>query len=232
MGKKLGFLLALLGTAAIILAGILAAVHWIGTDAKLYYELQMDAQILPDAGISEQDLVRLDEALANCLKGDPDALGGDEPLMATVSGMEQPAFNAREQQHMEDCRKLFELLRTVLKISAIAGPAAFILGAVLCRNRRRVRLAAWLAPLILLIPMGGFAAWAALDFNGAFNFFHRLLFTNDLWLLDPRTDLLIRLCPASMFQSMGIRIGILSLIAALAVPTAVTICTSENKERK
>jgi len=95
-------------------------------------------------------------------------------------------------------------------------------GAYLLQNRKKARRCAWLAPLVLLAPLGAFALWAAVDFDGAFTFFHRLLFTNDLWLLDPRTDLLIRICPQSMFAAMGLRIALLSLggmagVTALAV---------------
>lgn len=239
MRGKLGFALVMLGVFSIILAGILAAVDWIGTDEALYYELQMEAGVLETAGISEEDLIVLDGALADCLKGDPNAfdVGPDErsmrwPLSVEVFGQVQPAFNERERTHMEDCRQLFILLRRVRDVVMIAGPVLLILGALLCWNRGRVRWAAWIAPLALLIPLGAFAIWAAADFDSAFNFFHKLLFTNDLWLLDPRTDLLIRLCPASMFMSMGVRIGILSLTAMLAAPAAVSICTSESKERE
>ena len=67
--------------------------------------------------------------------------------------------------------------------------------------------------------------------NSAFNFFHEVLFTNDLWLLDYRTDLLIRLCPASMFMNMGVRIGIYSLIWTLLILILTTVFTRVKKER-
>ena len=48
--------------------------------------------------------------------------------------------------------------------------------------------------------------WALADFDGLFVTFHRLAFTNDGWLLDPRTDLLIRLMPVNFFITLGTRI--------------------------
>ena len=68
----------------------------------------------------------------------------------------------------------------------------------------------------LLIPLGAFALWAATDFDSAFTFFHHLLFTNDLWLLNPETDLLIRICPQEMFMQMGIRIAGMSALQMLS----------------
>ena len=239
MRRNWGFALALLGTVCCILAGVLAAVNWIGTDDALYYRLQMKENVLDAAGIAGEDLRVLDAALADCLRGEWNVFPGDSDEASSISSVElevfrelQPAFNERELTHMEDCRQLFVLLRQARNALLIAGALMLLLGALLCWNRKRVRLAAWIAPLVLLIPLGAFAAWAAMDFNSAFNFFHRLLFTNDFWLLDPRTDLLIRICPAGMFMNMGAQIGLLGLIAALSVPTAIGILTSKEEERE
>lgn len=217
-------LLTALGFCAVMLAGVLAVFHGVGTDAGLYHALQMEAGILDEAGISEADLIRLDEALAACLKGDAHALDG---LTVEVFGQEQPAFNDRELQHMEDCRQLFILLRRAIAVSAAVGACALAVGIRSLRDRRKVRRAAWIAPLILLVPLGIFAIWAAADFNAAFNFFHEMLFTNDLWLLDPRTDLLIRICPQSMFMGMAVRIGALGLMWMAIVAGMAAVCTRE-----
>lgn len=45
--------------------------------------------------------------------------------------------------------------------------------------------------------------WALLDFNSLFVLMHRLLFTNDLWLMDPQTDLIISLMPQAFFTAMA-----------------------------
>ena len=229
MSGRVGAGLCLAGFVLVILAGILGTVQIVGTDAGLYHELQMSAGILGFAGISEEDLIRLDSALADCLRGDAGALAELDEI--EVRGEMQPPFNETEQIHMEDCRRLFVLLRRVLTAAAVAGAAMLALGVRMCGERRRIRQAAWIAPLVLAIPLGAFAVWAAADFNSAFNFFHEMLFTNDLWLLNPRTDLLIRICPQSMFMNMGLRIGLMSLAWTLAVPLVATLITATKKER-
>lgn len=228
MKKLIGFGSCLLGFACIVFAGVLAAVHIVGTDAELYHFLQMKAGILERAGISEVDLIRLDTALAEYLSGDASALN----LSATVFGRPQPAFNQRELIHMADCLKLFELLRTVMTGTAALGAAFIPCGIYLLWEKRKIRLAAWLSPLAIIVPLGLLAIWAAMDFNAAFNFFHEILFTNDLWLLNPATDLLIRICPASMFMAMGVRIGLLALAWALFVPVLTIAVSAFAKERK
>ena len=208
---KCGAIGLTLGLVALMLILILTAVHTVGTDGELYYRLQTKAGILPAAGITDDELRRLDHRMAAYLGGDAAALEDDPP------------FNDREMAHMADCFRLFALLR---KVRARLAPWEVLLiagGAWLLQDRRHARRCAWLSPLILLVPLGAFAIWAAVDFDGAFVFFHRLLFTNDLWLLDPRTDLLIRICPESMFAAMGLRIALWSVVVLLGVPALATV---------
>ena len=202
-----------LGFAALDVILLLSAVHIVGTDGSLYYTEQMKAGILPEAGICDAALRTLDGSLAQYLSGDAGALQPGDP------------FNEREMAHMADCYSLFELLR---KVRSRLIPWAIVLilgGAYVLRDRRRIRLCAWLAPLILLLPLGAFALYAALNFDAVFTLFHEVLFSNDLWLLDPQTDLLIRICPESMFMDMGMRIAAYSLAGMLAVSTIATVLT-------
>jgi len=209
----LGAIGLVLGLVALMLILILTAVHGVGTDADLYFKLQRQYGVLSDAGVTEGELRDIDGRMADYLRGNVGPL------------TENPPFNDREMAHMADCLRLFALLR---KVRSRLAPWAVLLivgGAYLLRDRKRIRLCAWLSPLILLLPLGAFAIYAVADFDAAFTFFHKVLFTNDLWLLDPRTDLLIRICPASMFMHMGVRIAVCSLIGIVAVSAVATLLT-------
>ena len=59
------------------------------------------------------------------------------------------------------------------------------------------------------------AVWAAIDFESIFVLFHKVAFSNDLWLLDPRSSMLIRLMPTSFFVEWVVLIGIVWLIMML-----------------
>ena len=211
--RRAGTIALLLGFIVLYFIIVLTAIHAVGTDDGLYYSEQMKAGILPEAGIAEADLRALDQQLADYLRGHETALTPGDP------------FNEREMAHMKDCFDLFDLLR---KVRSRLIPWAVLLivgGAYVLRDRRRIRLCAWLSPLILILPLGAFAIYAVADFDAAFTLFHKALFTNDLWLLDPATDLLIRICPASMFMDMGILIAVCSLIGMLAVSAIATLLT-------
>lgn len=207
-----------LGLAILYLLMLLTATHRVGTDAGLYYREQIEAGILPEAGIDEAALKALDGRLADYLKGDAAALEDDPP------------FNDREMTHMRDCYALFSLLRRV-RARLIPWAIVLILGGLwILRDPRRLRRCFVIAPLVWLIPLGLFALYAAVDFDRAFALFHHILFRNDLWLLDPRTDLLIRICPATMFMHMGIRIGLYTLAGVGAVTAAALILTRQKGE--
>ena len=56
---------------------------------------------------------------------------------------------------------------------------------------------------------------AAINFDVFFTKFHEVLFTNDLWLLDPNEDYIICLLPEKIFMTYGIRIIIAMLISII-----------------
>lgn len=78
-------------------------------------------------------------------------------------------------------------------------------------------LRAWGKALVggaaLFLGLAGLLALiCALDFNRAFIAFHHLFFTNDLWLLDPATDLMIRLLPETFFAQVAGRAALLAVL--------------------
>ena len=163
--KTIGAIGLTLGLIALMLLCTLTALHAVGTDDRLYHSEQTAAGVLPLSGLPGDGLRRVDAALAAYLAGDESALqagGGTEcALEVEVFGAKAPAFNAREMAHMRDCFRLFKLLR---KVRGRLIPWAILLtvgGAYLLRDRRRIRLCAWLSPVLLLVPLGAFAAWAA-----------------------------------------------------------------------
>ena len=59
-------------------------------------------------------------------------------------------------------------------------------------------------------------------FSALFSQFHFLSFSNDLWMLDPRTDRLIQLFPLGFFFDAALRIAV-QTVALGAVVFAVSM---------
>lgn len=72
----------------------------------------------------------------------------------------------------------------------------------------------------------------SIDFTSCFTLFHKLFFTNNLWIFDPETDYMIRMLPEGFFSDMVIRVGVI-FIVLLAVPgvAAVVYNWKWKKER-
>lgn len=243
MKKRIIKFLDVLLWPVLALIVILSFVEDVGLDRHLYFEEQLKAGVVKTVGISEEDLWKLDTRLFLCLKGEDDwneewdLQDGREPLNVVVNGVRQTAFNEREVQHLLDCQQLFDLLFAaqialrivivVLIISTKLLPHTWKI-----EENRLTEKHIWIGSLAILAPIAILALWAVVDFSSAFTFFHKLLFTNDLWLLDPRTDLLINICPSSMFANMGLRIAVRSCAVLLGFPLLVTIVSRIFDKRK
>ena len=124
----------------------------------------------------------------------------------TVNGIEYAAFNQKEQQHMADVQDLFRLCNSQVWAFVTAAAIALIAEFHLLSDERTLRtfrrtLIAILGIVTAVIIL------ACIDFDSLFILFHKLAFTNDLWLLNPQTDLLIRLMPIQFFISYAAIIG-------------------------
>ena len=232
MRRKVGLALTALGWLLIFAVLLMFAVYSVASDDGLYYQLQSEADVLDAAGISGETLRELDARLSDGLFAPLNADAAFDNREIEVFGSMQPPFNERELAHLYDCRRLLSPTQPgILYVLLVAAGALLILAGR--RLRPGIAGPAWLASALILLPIAILGVWAVIDFNAAFTFFHRLLFTNDLWLLDPATDLLIRICPSSMFANMGLRIALRAVAVLLGVPLLITILKwISNRVRK
>ena len=137
-----------------------------------------------------------------------------------------PYFNEREITHLSDIRSLFRLFDYAWLLVIPILALAYALSRHVDANGF---VGGWgLAALLLC----GLAVYIIYDFENAFILMHRLLFTNELWLLDPYTDLLICLMPEGMFSYLAIRLGWAVLPAWLLVPSLAVLMYQIRKTRK
>ena len=107
---------------------------------------------------------------------------------------------------MADVRGIVEKLGKMrtLWISLAAGLTVVIawVGAKLEKRHRPVVIGVVCGLGILVLMAAGFAAMMNTSgFSAMFVGLHRLLFANDNWLLDPATDILIRMMPQTLFET-------------------------------
>ena len=147
----------------------------------------------------------------------------DDEISLTVIKDGQPfeLFNQREVSHLKDVKGLIRL-----DYNLLAGTLIYALTfSGLClfwrEGKYRQQLGRgliWGGGLTLaLIVAAGVAV--LIDFSWVFLQFHLLSFANDLWLLDPSRDYLIRLFPQGFFSDAALLIIGATALAALILGT-------------
>lgn len=150
------------------------------------------------------DLLDVTDEMMAYLRGRRD----DLHVPTVVDGQPREFFNAREIAHMEDVRGLF-LGGLALRRICLALAAACILGLYLLKAPVRKVLPRMLcAGTVLFLGLTALlAAVISTDFTKYFIIFHKIFFRNDLWILNPETDLLINIVPEPFFMDTAARIA-------------------------
>ena len=209
---------------------ITTVILWIAGDGGLM-ETEMIRCAPPEmTGLAAEEYPGVGSMTAGYLTG---RIAEFQYTVTDSAGQNAPCFHDYEAAHMEDCRDLIFLDRTVMILAGV--PALALTTAALLRGNRERFCRGILTGLRII---GGVLAmlliWALADFTGLFVTFHKAAFPNGGWLLNPRTDLLIRLMPLDFF----IRLGIRGAMRALAMPVLLEAAArigmnrSRNKEQK
>lgn len=135
----------------------------------------------------------------------------------TIDGALTDFYSIRTKVHMGDVRNLIMFFRNGCFIAiAICIYSLFKIKNI--ENSINELKNAYTKTLIATISFLCFIIiFATINFNTFFTKFHEVLFTNDLWLLDPRTDYIICLLPEELFMTYGIKI-VIAMIVALLLP--------------
>ena len=149
-----------------------------------FYEKEYEKYKVADELYMEMpDIMKVTKFMMSYLRGNEKKLS----IETEVEGNIQDFFNEKDRLHMADVQGLF-------------------LGGLAIRKRlipqmyQRV-----LAVFLALTAVAGFLF--SRDFNKYFVIFHHIFFNNNLWILDPAEDYMIRMLPEGFFYDMVMRIG-------------------------
>ncbi|MDD3140157.1 MAG: TIGR01906 family membrane protein, partial [Lachnospiraceae bacterium] len=149
-----------------------------------------------------------------------------------VNGQKREFFNEREITHMEDVQKLFVAgmnLRVAALIIMIGLSALLV---ILKTSWKRILPKVFQYTTVALgVVTIGLVALFASDFNTYFTKFHEMFFSNDLWVLDPATSLLINMLPEGFFVDIASRVGIVFGVLLIISFAAATLWRIKPKKK-
>ncbi len=186
-------------------------------NAPVLYSYGFDRYDVPGrTGIERGELLRAGRQIREYFND------GEEYLTVSVMrfGVEVPSlYSRRETLHMKDVKAL---VRGVYRAQEATGLylLAFTLVGLWLGRRPFLSLLGrcGTAGGILTVSLVALAGLASvIGFDSVFLLFHQISFTNDLWLLDPRTDMLLMMFPQGFFFDATMWVAASTILGALVL---------------
>jgi integral membrane protein (TIGR01906 family) len=182
-------------------------------------------------GISHDDLNRVTRKLLDYTTGAED----DLHMQAEIKDQMQEVFGPREKEHMVDVKVLYIGARGVRTFS-LAGAVVLIALSFFIGKKHAARILCkaflWVSGGFVIV-VAAIGLYAAVDFSAFWTSFHHVFFTNDLWLLDPKTDVLIQMVPEQFFSDLVARIIVrfVSIFVTLNLAAIIGLTLIKRRER-
>lgn len=209
-----GIAAALAAFSLIVILLVTAAEAAIYLDFRFYEKEYRKYGVLEELEMEMEDVMHVTREMMAYLHDRRE----DLKVETTVAGSQREFFNDREKAHMVDVKRIFDTAVMMRRVAV--GLFLIALGVLLsCKgNWKKLIPKCYMAETALFLMGAGVIAFLfTRDFGQYFIKFHELFFSNDLWLLDPETDLMIRMLPEGFFADFAARIGIFAGAALLAM---------------
>lgn len=198
--KKSGSILLgiLFGILCLLLATALALglIHITG----LPYYIDINALNIPESsGYSRDVIVSNYDAVMKFLS----------PFYNGPFDLPDLAYSEGGAQHFVDCKVIFNAVYAAGAVSMVLVILILILKK---KKDKRFLLASGITTLALPVLLLGLIA---VDFDRMFVLFHKIFFSNDLWIFNPRYDEVINILPAAFFMHCAIIIAVFWVVAAI-----------------
>lgn len=186
-------------------------------------------EVLEDLEMEAEDVMYVTEEMMAYLRGNRE----DLVVETIVDGKTREFFNDREKAHMADVKNLF-LGGLDLRLGAVTMIVGVMIVLVFSKaNWKKLLPQSFLTGVGgFIVLLGIFAGLIAKDFHKYFFLFHEIFFDNDLWLLDPKTDLMIRMLPEGFFFDMVVRISVCFTILLITMLLISTITLTRENHKK
>lgn len=186
-------------------------------DASYYHKFQENYAIEGETGKTSEELDSISNDIIEYLKS------GKSELMTKH-------FKENESLHMKDVYFLFKLLRYLMLATFIVVVSLIVI-TVNKKDAYEIYKIYRNTSFIFLVLMAVLAVVIAFNWDKAFVIFHKVLFNNDLWLMNSNTDLMIQMLPTPFFVGMVQKIFMIWLFSILFIMQILHILGVVTKNR-
>jgi integral membrane protein (TIGR01906 family) len=189
-------------------------------DMRYFQKEYRKYDVIKNVNMEEKELLFVTEEMMSYLKGKRDNLN----IEAVIDGEQQEFFNEKEIAHMKDVRVLFwggQWLRRIGVIICIITVIFLLFQSKIefllkCLRNGLISFIVFMAILVGIITT---------NFTKYFVIFHKIFFSNNLWILNPETDRLINIVPEPFFIDTSIRIVVIffSIILFVCIGCSVLL---------
>lgn len=218
MKRKIAYILSILLIITLPTIFLLTSVDIAASDMDFFEAKYKEYDRPEKTGISHENLMKVTQELLSYLKGDRDNI----IIYTEINGENRQVFMEREVLHLKDVKVLFQRGYLIRNISVIIALISIVF--LFINNKKLFSKSFIVASLIPVGLMALLSIPLIINFYETFTIFHEIFFTNDLWLLDPKTEVLIQMYPLQFFNSIAFRIiGIFGTQLAITLAIGVTM---------
>lgn len=150
-------------------------------------------------GISEDDLKKTTDVLLGYIKGNNKTLD----IECRINGITRSVFNDREKAHMQDVKNLYDGAIVVRNVSFVI----FVLSFIYIGRSKELFIGYKYSLSLVGLIIAFLLLFCLMDFEGFWLAFHHFFFPfNDLYILDPRYDILVMMVPEGFFFDLCVLI--------------------------
>lgn len=203
MNKTLFLVLTLLVSVALLGCLLLTAVQIATFNISIYDRAYTKYNLYDTTELTRRDYVDLSRKILEYLNGQTDSLYN----RAIIFGSEKYLFSQKELAHMKDVKALFSAGYRIRSFSFILLVILLVIILFASKGKKQYMGKSLLfSSIALSLITAVFLFLINTNFYDHFTVFHQIFFDNDLWLLNPETDLLINMFPLEFFSDMAMRI--------------------------
>ena len=211
--------LLILSSLLFIVFLLLATIDTISFNKDFYQTQYEKLEIAEFISISDDDLMKTTNVLLDYIQDDND----DLTLIVQIDGIDREVFNKKEKDHMVDVKNLYLNAMLVKDICLYTFIVSILM---LVYFKRKNALDYFLSSFIQAIKIFSILLvvvifGAIVDFDALWRLMHKIFFTNDLWILDVNTDVMIMMFPLEFFNAIVTKI-IIGFITSIAI--VLSIC--------